>query len=285
MPSRLIRLTVAMALSWCTTSCMAQEPDASAAVELLIARGRLAESLLSIRSLDVEYKAMNTSSPGSISTRRWAIDREKFLYAERRGRHTDNWDTAFHHAFDGESHFERVRGSWRRRYEDESSRHPRNIQPLESVLGLALAEAPEGYSLYNALCEPDAYVEESDRYHQGELTVVVPRIPHFALSNWHRSVRVTLDPRHGYLPTMISLTSKRDLRAGVETEEIQWEQTWTILEFMAVHDAEQNASREFPKVVVLTQGPFTKNEAVVTHTSIRLNEQLPDSLFHPEGVE
>jgi hypothetical protein len=90
-------------------------------------------------------------------------------------------------------------------------------------------------------------------------------------------VAITLDPKHDLLPRQILITESADniTRPG-------WEQRWKILDYRQVLDKQTGRQRWFPFSGTLTSGSSKEPTIFMTVETVRINEAMPLSLFHPE---
>jgi hypothetical protein len=85
-------------------------------------------------------------------------------------------------------------------------------------------------------------------------------------------VEVTLDPAHDFLPREVLVTSP---------ESPNWAENWKVVEYRQVLDERTGKKRWFPVAGILEWGPNSIKTNITIH-NVRINSDLPFSLFRPE---
>jgi outer membrane lipoprotein-sorting protein len=234
----------------------------------------LQEQLTSIESIRCEY-TFSVDPPTASSQRRrqtHARQGKQWHYSERIG----DSDTQQISCFDGDRVYSfNVVGDGTKaaQYSLVGLQDPRTLTTV----------TPE--CLYSWLQNPDTYIADLLRHSQAQLLTPSSGHPRLMLngvsgrsnSRVDYDVTLELDPTHEYLPQQILMTES----PGTITWP-GWEARWTVHEFRRIVDGGTKGMRWFPVVGMLTQGSTGAPRLKLTVDQVRLNAELPVTLFRPD---
>jgi hypothetical protein len=242
----------------------------------------LTEQITSISTLYAEYTVRYGDQPSPIRCR-YARSGPKWHYCELSLDPATQAESENTYSFDGDLVYAYVlkrpaagEAVWSSVHLQDS-REQENFVP-DFLIGAKLSNISRSLVDVLAASKP-SIAERSADDQPGTIRLLAEEVaPNRATAGSNKyNIAVVLSPDHSLLPERIHITQSPETAkfAG-------WAQTWTISEFRRVTDGRTNIERWFPVKGALEQGTTGAPTIELSIENLRINADLPISLFKPD---